>query len=499
MSQQKGSGDTWSQLKTGFARAKHRVLAKVGAAETTVDTKIQAESDKLFTLFKLIKRINKNIAKYQDIIKDISILQNEMAHDILSFDEKDPQSLAYQECQRELERQRMEMQEYLEVYCHDPLRQYISQFREIEERLKELDVRRLDMDRYFRDYSIKANKGKDATSLAITESKHTRTKEGYLELSDELMHDMPILFNDRQNVFNPALAALINTSARLYANNSVAYGKGHHIASQINEYDSINHAWVITPVDQSAISTNVRSSAVFNSKTNEYSPSTRSRSATVGTSTPTSSPSYSPQMTSASQQPPAPLDASPVMLSKSPSPQMQSYQPPQPQPQPQQQYQPQPMAATPSPYSGAPSLAKPSTTTTTTMTTITTTTTNPQQQQQQPGNNTGLRVIKPAPGSSVYGTAAFSSASATKQPQQFNNPNAGRALPMPKTPVAAATAGKSLPQAEALFDFVGQDTSELSFKRGDILVLHTTTGEWLNAELNGARGTIPFNYIRMLE
>ncbi|GAM27093.1 hypothetical protein SAMD00019534_102680 [Acytostelium subglobosum LB1] len=351
-------GDTWHSFKTGFARAKHRVLAKVGAAETTVDTKIKAESDKLFTLFTLMKRLNKNIEKYQEQLKEISILHNEMAHDILSFDEKDPMIIVYSESMRELEQQRMVMEEYLETYCHDPLRQYLAQFREIRERLNELDLRRLDMDRYFRDYSIKANKGKDATSLAKTEAKHQKTKEGYQTLSDELMQDMPSLFNDRQNVFNPAFASFVNRNSAFYGAVSTSYYRPLQAAASVNEYDAINHGWVITAVELSAISSN-------------------------------------------------------------------QHQPPV------------------------------------------------QQMQhlnvQQPG------ALKPA----------FPNNNRAPSPS-----NTGRALPVPKP------AGG--PSGEALYDFTGQDSTELTFKRGDRITLHSTSGDWLDGELHGVKGLVPANYVKIM-
>ncbi|EFA83659.1 hypothetical protein PPL_02725 [Heterostelium album PN500] len=493
--------DTWKSFKTGFARAKHRVLAKVGAAETTVDTKIQVESEKLFTLFKLMKRLNKNVEKYQEIIKNISILQNEMAHDILSFDEKDPNNLAYQESMRELERQRVVMEEFIETYYHDPLRQYLAQFREIRERLEELDLRRLDMDRYFRDYSIKANKGKDATSLAKTESKHQKTKEGYQTLSDELMRDMPMLYNDRQTVFDPAFAALINRSAEFFNGTHAAYGRSLHSVQSINEYDVINHPWVITATELSSISTNVRSSAVFTTKIDSnYSPPTsRSRASTIATTTPTNNSANNnehnaygdhyheappPVTLNKYEQPSAPYQPQPTYTTTTTTTSYtQSYSPPASQ---QHQYQSPPpqqqmhnlnlngannhtanLSKSPSPK------FSPQTT-------------------QQPS---GMTVIKPAPGSSTYGTVAFSGSnpggagSTGGAPRA--NPNAGRALPKPAGIVPPS---KALPTAEAIYDFAGQDQTELSFKKGDIISLHSTTGDWLDGELHGRKGLIPFNY-----
>ncbi|EGG14184.1 hypothetical protein DFA_11953 [Cavenderia fasciculata] len=456
-------GDAWKLFKTNIARTKQRVLAKVGAAESTVDSAIAAEADKLFTLFKLMKRLNKSVDKYNEILKSIvsdkhihprlkgiAIVQNEMAHDILSFDEKDPNYCSFQECHRVIEAQRMMMEEYIETYYHDPLREYLSQFREIQDRLQELDLRRVDMDRYFRDYSIKANKGKDATSLAKTEAKHQKTKEGYQTLSEELMRDIPLLFNDRQSVFDPAFAAFINSNSKFFVETSRAFQKAHSQVQNINEFNAVNHPWVITPIDSSAMSKNIRSSAVFTSQTyaSGSSPASRPRASTIATTSPTSSgspapykpPAYneyqpsstSPSMSTAS--PPNPRH-SVISLDKSPYP---------PQQQPQQTYSPPPTT-----------YQQPSAPPTSSLS------------PQQP------RVSPPMAG---------------KMPPRVND---GRALPVP-------VAKPKQPTGEALYDFVGQDSSELTFKRGDRIILHSTSGDWLDGELNGIKGSVPNNYIKIL-
>ena len=52
--------------------------------------------------------------------------------------------------------------------------------------------------------------------------------------------------------------------------------------------------------------------------------------------------------------------------------------------------------------------------------------------------------------------------------------------------------------AKGLYPFQGQDSSELSFNVGDVLIIHNMNGEWWEAELNGQRGMIPANYIQLL-
>lgn len=51
----------------------------------------------------------------------------------------------------------------------------------------------------------------------------------------------------------------------------------------------------------------------------------------------------------------------------------------------------------------------------------------------------------------------------------------------------------------ALFDFTGQDTSSLSFKRGDVIeVLNTLPSGWWDGLLDDERGWFPSNYVQAI-
>jgi len=54
-------------------------------------------------------------------------------------------------------------------------------------------------------------------------------------------------------------------------------------------------------------------------------------------------------------------------------------------------------------------------------------------------------------------------------------------------------------KCRALYDFLGQNREELSFKKGDVLTIWDEPVEgWLQAELNDQRGLIPRNYVQPL-
>ncbi|MBN3316504.1 SRGP3 protein, partial [Atractosteus spatula] len=55
-------------------------------------------------------------------------------------------------------------------------------------------------------------------------------------------------------------------------------------------------------------------------------------------------------------------------------------------------------------------------------------------------------------------------------------------------------------EAQALYDYVGRSSQELSFKQGDMLILHNkASGDWWRGELGGIKGLIPHKYISVPE
>lgn len=65
-------------------------------------------------------------------------------------------------------------------------------------------------------------------------------------------------------------------------------------------------------------------------------------------------------------------------------------------------------------------------------------------------------------------------------------------------PAAAAPAPKKAPQetARALFNFQGEDATELTFKKGDTITVLSKQGEWWEGELDGRCGLFPANYVQ---
>eukprot|EP01100_Stratorugosa_tubuloviscum_P000275 TRINITY_DN1059_c0_g1_i1.p1 TRINITY_DN1059_c0_g1~~TRINITY_DN1059_c0_g1_i1.p1 ORF type:complete len:427 (+),score=249.51 TRINITY_DN1059_c0_g1_i1:198-1478(+) len=85
-------------------------------------------------------------------------------------------------------------------------------------------------------------------------------------------------------------------------------------------------------------------------------------------------------------------------------------------------------------------------------------------------------------------------------PGGYNQP-APSGYGAPQMPVRAApppTPQRAVIKASALYAFQAQDPQELSFQPNDVLIIHSQQSEWWEAELNGRRGLIPANYVRLV-
>lgn len=55
-------------------------------------------------------------------------------------------------------------------------------------------------------------------------------------------------------------------------------------------------------------------------------------------------------------------------------------------------------------------------------------------------------------------------------------------------------------EAVAMFDYTARSQAELSFKQGELLILHSkASSDWWRGEAGGLKGLIPHKYISLLE
>jgi len=272
----------------------------------------------------------------------------------------------------------------------------------------------VDMDRYFREYSKMMEKaGNDKSKIANIESKYNVTKEGYNNLCDEMMSDMPKLLNDRLVLFEALSAAYIKASADFY-----------DVAATVSNIPAITVKGI-----------------------NEENVHQRARGASIPI-VPQPSAVYTPQAAPVVQAFPIeqtiPVQTEPISLTK----------------------QTEPVSLTK--HTEPVSLTK---------NTEPVSLTKSPQPTAQPISSVAKptpAAVKPTPTTTVKST------------------------PIPPSKPVVSPVVVSLPQAQALFTFKAEEEGELSMKKGDIILLHSTEGDWWEGELNGIRGLLPSNYVKRL-
>eukprot|EP01125_Pyxidicula_operculata_P004679 TRINITY_DN1756_c0_g3_i1.p1 TRINITY_DN1756_c0_g3~~TRINITY_DN1756_c0_g3_i1.p1 ORF type:complete len:405 (+),score=135.70 TRINITY_DN1756_c0_g3_i1:647-1861(+) len=71
-------------------------------------------------------------------------------------------------------------------------------------------------------------------------------------------------------------------------------------------------------------------------------------------------------------------------------------------------------------------------------------------------------------------------------------------VPLPPRPAPPTPAAPQHPQVKGLWDFVGQDSSELTFRAGEVFSVLEQNGDWWVGEKGGVRGMFPANYVELI-
>ena len=75
---------------------------------------------------------------------------------------------------------------------------------------------------------------------------------------------------------------------------------------------------------------------------------------------------------------------------------------------------------------------------------------------------------------------------------------AGSRPPPPSVPARIGAAAPSHDSAVALYDFNGEREGDLSFRKGDtIVILNRGVNDWWTGRCNGMEGVFPSNYVQL--
>eukprot|EP01128_Nolandella_sp_AFSM9_P012181 TRINITY_DN9029_c0_g1_i1.p1 TRINITY_DN9029_c0_g1~~TRINITY_DN9029_c0_g1_i1.p1 ORF type:complete len:375 (+),score=74.85 TRINITY_DN9029_c0_g1_i1:40-1164(+) len=131
-----------------------------------------------------------------------------------------------------------------------PIQNYMGQFRELGERIRERNRRRGEVDKLV--HTRDKQKAKGDPRLVGTETRLASTREAYKELNEELIRDIPLLVNDSDRFFTPIVSQLIITQASFWSSMS-AYVAELQRTSNVQNVAIPAVVPVITPKNQSAL------------------------------------------------------------------------------------------------------------------------------------------------------------------------------------------------------------------------------------------------------
>eukprot|EP01097_Dermamoeba_algensis_P002176 TRINITY_DN186_c0_g1_i1.p1 TRINITY_DN186_c0_g1~~TRINITY_DN186_c0_g1_i1.p1 ORF type:complete len:399 (-),score=105.13 TRINITY_DN186_c0_g1_i1:106-1302(-) len=377
-----------------------------------------------------------------------------------------------------------------------PLSAYMAFFKEASNRVKERERRRLDMDRYREDVRELSEKQKEPGKIQQAKEKHYQQIEAYKDVNAELIRDLPRLVADVPIFLEPIVGTVVHGFNNYYLSCSSVISqiapkmapKGAveaHLQADLLTHKDVSAAYKpissYLPAAQARMAEKQAQIASIQAQqqpggAHYYNPADELYGAPPPGQAP---PGYGAAVTPG--YPPAPASHSPATYHST------SALPPAPAPAPAPGYSsyghPAAVATPPSHYAHPAPVVSPG--------------------YGGHLNHSGSNI--------PTGVPAAAKPAAYRPKTAAPTGGAGRALPgvargAPKAPGApgapgAAPGGGVSPRgvkARALYSFAATDAGELGFNVGDILTIHQQSGQWWTAELNGKRGSIPFNYVELI-
>jgi len=246
----------FGKTKTFTARATQKVMVKFGKAEETVDIQFNQEAERFFNHSKAVKKIKKDTIKLLEITRDLSISQSTLADGLYSMYETKAQNynatVKGQDISKSIDQSRLIFDEVMRKDFLDPMSKYLGQFKEAKMRIAERNTRLVDMDRYGRDLKILQEKAAPSAKIQIAEQKYEAAATNYHNLNDELLKDLPRLYEDRIPFFDPLIATYGISLADYYKHSATSTAEIIGMVSRIDRQSIHNHQRVMTIAESSS-------------------------------------------------------------------------------------------------------------------------------------------------------------------------------------------------------------------------------------------------------
>jgi len=250
-----GATSLFAKTKTEFARTKQKAMVKMGKADETVDINFANEKQRFLDTYKSVKKLNKDAQKLMDILKDLSTVQTSIAEDLYELYDND--AILYnviiknQETAQNFDKARIAMEDRMKSDFIQPISAHIGQYKDVKNRLKEEETRKVDMDRYSRDVRLTTEKAKTQGQLTSKEQKFETARINYQNLHDELLRDLPLLHKDRVPFLEPAIATYVLSVNDFYRSAATVVAEPTPLVAGVNPARIHDHPRITTPPAES--------------------------------------------------------------------------------------------------------------------------------------------------------------------------------------------------------------------------------------------------------
>jgi len=252
----KGAANLFAKARTEVFRTTQKAMVKMGKADETMDIQFGQESDKFTLHYKAVKKLKKDAAQLLTLLRDLTVQQATLADDLYQMYPTSAANynatLKEQDIAKLIDSARLVFDETMRKDFLDPTSKYLGQFKEAKGRIAIRNTRLVDMDRYGRDVRVLQEKAGPHSKITVAEQKYEAAVANYQSLNDELLRDLPALYEDRIPYFDPLFATYTVATSEYYRQCAKSTAEILSYVSAIDRQAIHNHQRVIAPTEGSA-------------------------------------------------------------------------------------------------------------------------------------------------------------------------------------------------------------------------------------------------------
>jgi len=241
-------------IKKGIMRTKQKMVETFSKGEKTVDLtydQLWSEFKKYEELVVKLKKVEVDyIATFRKLLETEKKLGTDISNVIQSSSEILDAISAIKELMNQIDNERDEMERTIQRDFFEPLTVYMRQFGLLKQRNDERGRRLIDMDRYNHDYKVGLEKN-DTNKSSNNKKKFYNMKKAYIALNQEMLNDLPLLFQDKDQFFGPLFATHVQATSKFFQSAFQLIEQAWNYLMHINKEEIFAFASVITDDDHS--------------------------------------------------------------------------------------------------------------------------------------------------------------------------------------------------------------------------------------------------------